>query len=112
MGARLPWSLCRISASLEAAKNWCHANAAADWLGPLYQFANRIAHLYFIREKRKRPSWLVNLYFLNDPIGPADREMWEAEHQCIMEALGLRESVPSCLNLYLPALHSFQVSRS
>ena len=36
-------------------------------MGPLYQFPNRLAHLYFFREIVKVPAWLVNVCYLDDP---------------------------------------------
>ena len=38
-----------ILRSFTATKRWCGANPESDWTGPLYQSANRLAHLYFVR---------------------------------------------------------------
>jgi hypothetical protein len=89
-----------IENALDAAKQWCGASRDTDWMGPLYQSANRLAHLYFLRERLHRPAWLVNLFFLDDPIGPADR----AELRKVQTALGLTSSVPFALDVFLPAL--------
>jgi len=99
-----------IEKALTAAKRWCGANKDADWTGPLYQSANRLAHLYFIRERLKCPAWLVNLYFVNDPIGPADRDTWTAELRKVKASLGLTQSVPFTIDLFLPALNSAEVT--
>jgi hypothetical protein len=37
------------------------------WFNAFYQYANRIAHLYFIRELNGIPAHLVFLDFINDP---------------------------------------------
>jgi hypothetical protein len=37
-----------------------------QWTGELYQSANRLAHLYFLRRERV-DAWLVNLYIVDDP---------------------------------------------
>jgi len=53
-----------IAKALAETKQWCHADPTADWMGPLYQSANRLAHLYFLRERLKRlqrPAWMINL---------------------------------------------------
>jgi hypothetical protein len=93
-----------IEKSLTMAKEWCGAVKDADWTGPLYQSANRLAHLYFIREQLGRFSWLVNLYFIDDPIGPANRDDWNAELKQVKAALGINSVVPFMIDVFLPAL--------
>jgi len=73
-------------------------------IGPLYQSANRLAHLYFIRERLKRPAWLVNIYFIDDEIGPTDLNAWRAELQKVKASLGLSFIMPFTVDLFLPAL--------
>jgi len=99
-----------IEKALTTAKEWCGANTDADWTGSLYQSANRLAHLYFIRERLKCPAWLVNVYFVNDPIGPAERDTWTAELQKVKRSLGLTHNVPFTIDLFLPALNSAEVT--
>jgi hypothetical protein len=93
-----------IEKALAETKRWCGASADADWTGPLYQSANRLAHLYFIRERLKRPAWLVNIYFINDEIGPTDHDAWKPELQKVKASLGLTSTVPFAIDLFLPAL--------
>jgi hypothetical protein len=95
-----------IEKALAETKDWCGASTDADWTGPLYQSANRLAHLYFIRERLKRPAWLVNLYFINDPIGPTDEDAWKVELQKVKASLGLTSNVPFAIDLFLVALTS------
>jgi hypothetical protein len=95
-----------IEKALAETKDWCRASTDADWTGALYQSANRLAHLYFIRKRLERPAWLVNLYFINDPIGPADEDAWKAELQKVKASLGLTSIVPFAIDLFLPALTS------
>ena len=59
-------SLSKIDRALAETKEWLGVEGDSDWLGPLYQYANRIAHLYFMLKKHGRPAWLLNMYFLND----------------------------------------------
>lgn len=99
-----PHSLDLIERSLAAAKQWCGARADSNWTGSLYQSANRLAHLYFIQNRLRRPAWLVNLYFLNDPIGPVDRDEWNVEIQKVKSSLGLDAAVPGAIEIFLPAL--------
>lgn len=66
----------KIRAALQLTADWLHVPFRNWWLGPLYQQANRLAHLYFFREIAGIPAWLVNLYFLNDPYRPTTRQQW------------------------------------
>ena len=100
-----------IDKSLAAAKQWCGVPPDADWTGSLYQSANRLAHLYFVRERLRQPAWLVNLYFLDDPIGPANRDTWTAELQKVKAALGLTSNVPFSIDLFLPGLSVGKLSQ-
>lgn len=105
-------SLILIEKSLAATKSWCGAREDADWTGPLYQSANRLAHLYFIREQLKRSAWLINLYFTGDPYRPTNPDEWHRELQNVKNALGLTTEVPGVIELLLPALSAGLPSQS
>lgn len=49
-----------------------------SWLAPYYQYANRLAHLYLLRQLNGLPTWLVLLYLVNDQemAGPTSVEAW------------------------------------
>ncbi len=72
-----PRSRKKIEAALGETKRWLRVREDADWTGPLYQSANRLAHLYFFREVARVPAWLVNVYFFDDRHSPTSREEWE-----------------------------------
>jgi hypothetical protein len=75
-----------------------------DWTGPLYQFANRLAHLYFLREVARVPAWFVNVCFTSDPHRPSALQAWEEALQAAKEALGLgQRSIPYCADVFLEA---------
>ena len=79
-----------IERALEAAKARYGANSEADWSVGYYQYANRLAHLQFLRE-RGVDAHLVFVYFLNDRDmrGPASAIAWgDAIDEC-HSALGL-----------------------
>jgi hypothetical protein len=97
-------SLIKIEAALSHARSWCGVSSDENWLGPLYQSANRIAHLYFLYDRLRTPAWLVNLYFTGDPIGPADRTAWEREVARVKTQLGVTRPVPNMVEVHLPAL--------
>src|SRR5512140_1597226 len=97
-------SISRIRAALDQTKKLCGADPAVDWLGTLYQAANRLAHLHFLFDRLNGSAWLVNLYFVGDPIGPATIQDWEADIATNRRLLGLSAPVRNCVDVFLPAL--------
>lgn len=94
----------RIEEALELTKCWLGASSDSDWTGALYQSANRLAHLYFLREVVGVPAWLINVYFVNDPHWPTSRSEWEVTLAGIKAQLGLAGiSVPYAADLLLEA---------
>ena len=67
-------SLIKIKAALQRTRRWLGVVDQVDWLGPLYPGANRLAHLYFLREILGVPTWFVNVCFTGDPRRPTARE--------------------------------------
>ena len=62
-----------------------------DWSGKLYQYANRIAHLYLLRELNRIPAYLLFIYFIGDRDvdGPQTTEEWKAAIEVAERVLGL-----------------------
>ena len=93
-----------IERSLAEAREWFGAGPA-DWCGPLYQFANRLAHVYFLRERAGVPTWFVNVCFVNDPRTPTSEEEWRIELARAQRALGFSDAeIPFVANVFLPGL--------
>jgi hypothetical protein len=84
-------SAVRISQSLVRARRWYAPRASAPWNGLFYQYGNRLAHHFFLRQLNGVPSTLVFLYFLNaaDVGGPASETEWRGAIRLIHAALGL-----------------------
>lgn len=63
-----------------------------DWTSTFYQYANRLAHLYYLREINQLPAWLVFVYFTGDEEmkGPRSEAEWRAALTVLHAALGLR----------------------
>lgn len=59
-------SLEKIKGTLVNVKGALGIKPETDWLGDYYQYANRVAHLYFFNVVAKVPAWLVYLYFMGD----------------------------------------------
>ena len=78
-------------------------NTPAEWCGPLYQNANRLAHVYWLRSLGVR-AWLVHLLFIDDPHGRTSEPEWEAAALEADERLGLSDvDVPGAGHVLLPA---------
>ena len=81
-------SLKTISASLAKTQRWLNClEPRVDWKCGFYQYANRLAHLYFLKEKAHKEAYLVFLYFVNDPTHICtSRNAWDS-------ALGLQKKL-------------------
>lgn len=102
-------SLQLIKKSLAMAKDWFGVEEATVWTGfpnpekCLYQYTNRLAHLYFFRAILGIPALLANVHFVNDPHSPTEQGVWETAITDIHCELGLHR-LPSCFaEVFLPA---------
>jgi len=86
-----PTSLELIERSLGEARRFYAPRATAVWSNLFYQYANRLAHQYFLTKVNDVPSSLVFLYFVNanDMLGPMSEEEWHGALRLIHAALGL-----------------------
>ena len=86
-----------ILKSLKEAKTFVNSKAPADWSTSFYQYANRLAHLYWLRELNGQDAHLVNLFFLNDEEmnGPTSVEEWQAAIRLQEVFLGVRQGSQS-----------------
>lgn len=93
----------RIIQSLRSAMAWLGA-ADADWTGPLYQYANRLAHLYFLRQVAGVPTWFINVCFAADPHRPTSTSIWKEELKGVKALIGFDGRViPYCADIILEA---------
>jgi hypothetical protein len=88
-----PESLSKIRAAIERTKAAFGAADKFDWESPFYQYANRLAHLYFLRELNGLDAYLLFVYFADAPDVPsAERctfHQWEGAIRLVEKALGL-----------------------
>jgi len=65
-----------------------------DWSEVFYQYANRLAHLYLLRQLNDLPAFLIFLYFTGDKeMGvPSTPDEWKSAIQVVKGVLGLREN--------------------
>ena len=87
-------SLEKIRDSLDSTKRFVGSHSEADWSTCFYQYATRLAHLYFLRVVNKLPAYLLLVYFINDreKDGPSTRSEWEGAIRLMETFLGIRET--------------------
>ncbi len=77
MGATSEKSIALIKESLSKTRTFLKCKDSELWEKGFYQYANRIAHLYFLREICQIDAYLVFLYFINDHTHiPTNHEQW------------------------------------
>ena len=104
MKATAPESIRLIRESLAWAKGVLGADRRADWTTPYYQYANRLAHLCFLREEIGVPAWLVNLCFTDDQHHSTTLDAWKPALDHVRSELGFdSESIPHTVDVFLPA---------
>ena len=106
-----PKSIKKIETALNRTKKWCGVSRDTDWTGPLYQSANRMAHLYFFRKIAGVAAWLANINFLNDPHSPTGHEEWQKQLKKVKAELGISgSSISYMADIFLEARKRSELS--
>jgi hypothetical protein len=86
----------RIRLALSEAASALGASPGTDWSRLFYQYANRLAHAWFLAEANQIRVRLAFIHFVGDADmdGPATRREWEAALTVLHGALGLRGRMP------------------
>ena len=91
-------SLRKIKAALDETRAFLNVRSKTDWTQSFYQYANRLAHLYFLKEVNKVDAALVFVYFVGDNtvpgVNPVSRDGWEAAIDLATNHLGVRLHSP------------------
>lgn len=84
-------SLVQIREALNQTKAFLGKGRNIDWSGTFYQYTNRVAHLYYLREVCNKEVYLINVYFVGDESvkGPKTIEEWKGAIQIMQLYLGL-----------------------
>ena len=82
-------SLSTIDNAINITKKWLGASSGHDWKKHFYQYANRLAHLHFLRIQRSKLAVLVFLYIVDDPSFPTDLTSWNVAIDLEKMVLGL-----------------------
>jgi len=97
-------ALATIRRSLDRTAEWLNIKRTPAWEGKLYQSANRIAHLYFLREVLKVNAYMVNVCFVGDSRRPTDVATWEVAHAAFRAELGIPpQAVPWLADIMVDA---------
>jgi len=93
-GAKSPKSIKKIKDSLDEVKKYLNIKNDIDWTGTFYQYVNRIAHLYYLREKNDIKAHLLFIYFINDVTvnGPKTKGEWLGAIKTMECCLGLNKN--------------------
>ena len=80
-----------IRQSLAETQRFVRGSDYVDWSEVFYQYTNRIAHLYLLRELNHVPAWLVFVYFVGDTEmgGPKTVDEWNGAIDLLHQVLGL-----------------------
>ena len=87
-------SLHKIKTALEETRTFLRISSETDWSKCFYQYANRLAHLYFLKELNKIDAALVFVYFVGDTTvpgrDPVSGEGWQTAIGLATHHLGVR----------------------
>jgi len=84
-------SLALIEQSLQRLKEYLGVTQPTNWARTLYQYTNRLAHLYLLRVLNDVPAHLIFLYFVGDADmkGPSTSSEWAGAIRLAHAMLGL-----------------------
>jgi hypothetical protein len=96
-------SVALIQASLAEAARAMGVAEGFDWSRQFYQYANRLAHAYFLEQVNGVPVTLVFVYFTGDADmkGPATRGEWDTAISTVHAALGLAHPPPFVRDVFI-----------
>jgi hypothetical protein len=103
----------RIAHSIEWTQRQLGISQDAErWLGPLYQTANRLAHVFWLRD-RGVEAWLIHLLFIDDATHvPTTRSDWETGLRESNKSLGIADlELPWVGHAFLPGLSADELTR-
>lgn len=80
-----------LEKSLTELKTFLGVDPSISWSGKFYQYATRLAHLYFLREINRQDTYLAFVYFTGDADveGPTTVAEWKAALTVAKGALGI-----------------------
>lgn len=91
MKAENPDSIRKIKDAFERTKQDLGVRSDNPWTSSYYQYANRVAHLHFLRNMNNLPAYLIFVNFIGDDEvgGPSSAEEWRDVTESIHAYLGI-----------------------
>ncbi|MBW1706910.1 MAG: hypothetical protein JRJ86_17405, partial [Deltaproteobacteria bacterium] len=78
-----------INKSLDETRKYLKLNPNIDLTKRFYQYSNRLAHLYLLRNLNYIPAYLVFVYFVNDHTHiPTTKDEWKGALELMHALLG------------------------
>jgi hypothetical protein len=114
-GASAESSLVTIRSSLAIAARALCPEPTCDWSKQFYQYANRIAHGYFLNDLNTIPTKLVFVYFIGDTDmkgAPTSRAEWEAAIKTVQTVLGLIVPPPFVHDVFIDVHEPTRLQRT
>ena len=91
-------SLYKIEKAFSETREFLKVRSSTDWTKCFYQYANRLAHLYFLKQLNGVDAALVFIYFTGDTTvpgrEPVSREGWHAAIDLANHHLGVHADDP------------------
>ncbi len=87
--AKSPGSRSPLKKSMNKTQKYLGLKPQLDLTQGFYQYANRLAHLYFLRVLNNIPAYLIFIYFINDHTHiPTSKAEWTGALQLMHSFLG------------------------
>lgn len=102
-GATSEISIDLIKNSIEKAKGFYSDNKKAYWQMPFYQYANRLAHLYYLKELNNINAFVIFIYFCNAPDvdSPANSDEWNGHIRTVEKVFALNSKCKNKINILI-----------
>jgi hypothetical protein len=102
-GATSKVSIDLIETSINRAKDFYSENKKVYWQKPFYQYANRIAHLYYLKELNNLNVFLIFIYFCDAPdvVKPTNEEEWKGHIRTIDKVFAFKNKCKNKINFLI-----------
>jgi hypothetical protein len=102
-GAKSKMSIDLIKNSIDKAKDFYSDNKKAYWQMPFYQYANRLAHLYYLKELNHINAFVIFIYFCNasDVAKPTNEDEWNGHIRTIEKVFALNATCKNKINILI-----------
>ncbi len=102
-------SLKHIRKALDETSSAFGVHPGLDWSVLYYQYANRLAHAFLLKELNDIPTRLLFIYFTGDTEmnGPETAQQWKRAIEALHEALGIKGRMPEYILEVFIDVHSF-----